>query len=69
MSLHKSYQNGPGGKWNARIKWFETDTTIRLNMLTPEREWNETFPVADRVHVQTRWDWFKREYPIPVKPK
>lgn len=60
--MDRSYQNGPGGNWNARVKWFgQKDGRVKLKFETPKGEWEEIH--QNETFAKIRFDWFKREYP------
>lgn len=65
-SLLKTWRNGPGGRWDCRIRWFEdTNTiwgTIRLALETTERLEHKFFNADKRAEAQEMWDKFKLEH-------
>lgn len=58
---HKDWRNGPGGKWTARIIWYEGEPTdIRLKLETPTGVINKFY--KDQAEAQKVWDDFKAEW-------
>ena len=57
-AYHKMWRNGPGGKWDRRIKWFQGKggTDIRLNILDLLAEVN--IHPDTREQAQDAWERF-----------
>lgn len=61
--MDREYRNGPGGNWNARVKWLgQAGGRVKLKFETPERAWQEILENAELAKI--RYDWFRREYPF-----
>lgn len=57
-ALHKSWRDGPGGKWTRRIKWYRgaEGHDVRLNILDESAEIN-VFPASAEA-AQDIWERF-----------
>lgn len=62
----KEWKNGPGGKWSARIIWYEDDVSIRLKTETPDGVINGFYKYPDgKTRAQAAWDAFKLQWREP----
>ena len=62
-SLHKSWQNDRGGKWDCRISWYQDSVSIRLKLETTEGVLNKFYKRPDQEEqAKQEWDKFKLDH-------
>ena len=67
-SLHKMWRNGPGGRWDCRIRWYgegkDRDQNIRLNLEDPGGSVNLYPPSKEEADHM----WFQFRHGAPDYP-
>lgn len=62
-SLHKEWQNDRGGKWTARIRWYEDDASIRLKFETVDGIFHKIYKRPEEESLASAaWEKFKVDH-------